>query len=256
MHPPERVRFMRDQIKLSLGRASAIITDSEYIRLELARHFSWPIERIFSVPLASSPEFKPRSYEELLPNLELLNLIPGNYTLFSGTIEPRKNISTLLDAYANLSLGIRKSCPLVVVGYKGWKSEDLHRRFDKGQSEGWLKYLGFVSNDLLATLMSGARLFVYPSYYEGFGLPVLEAMASGVPVICSNASSLSEVAGDAAAFHAPEDVDGLLNLLRIGLENNEWRTGAIKAGFIQSQNFSWDRCIEETLKVYKSVLND
>jgi len=252
-HPAERVRYMRAEIELSLKRATALITDTEYTRQEVAKFFGWPIERIHTVHLASAPEFMPRVEGELQAPLSGYGLEPNAYTLFTGTVEPRKNLGVLLDAYSTLPLSVRQRWPLVIAGYRGWASDDLHARFDGAQREGWLKYLGFVSNDLLPVLMAGARLFVYPSLYEGFGLPVLEAMSCGVPVVCSNASTLPEVAGEAAALYSPEDVDALLTLLKTGLEDDYWRRSACDAGLVQSAKFSWERCTRETLDVYRNV---
>ena len=253
-HPPERVRYMRAEIELSLKRAAALITDTEYTRQEVAAYFNWPLERIHAVHLASAPEFKPRTHAELQRTLVVYGLTPSHYTLFTGTIEPRKNIDVLLDAYAQLPTTTRLNCPLVVVGYRGWHSEKLHRRFEQAQQAGWLKYLGFVPHEVLPILMAGARLFAYPSLYEGFGLPVLEAMACGVPVVCSNASTLPEVAGNAAAYHHPKDVDLLQQLLQIGVEDQSWREQAIVKGLQQANKFSWERCTQETLKVYGDTL--
>lgn len=253
-HPQRRVDYLKTEIENTLKRASALITDTEYTRQEVANFFGWPIERIHAVHLASAPEFIPRASDDLIEPLSIFGLETSGYTLFTGTVEPRKNIGVLLDAYSRLPFSVRQRWPLVIVGYRGWASEDLHARFERAQREGWLKYLGFVSNDLLPILMAGARLFVYPSLYEGFGLPVLEAMSCGVPVVCSNASTLPEVAGEAAAFHAPQDVDALLTLLKAGLEDDPWRESARKAGLAQSAKYSWGRCTRETLNVYKSVL--
>lgn len=254
-HPPERVRYMQAEIERSLQRAVALITDTQYTRIEVARFFGWPLERVHAVPLASAAEFRPRAHEDLQAELQLLGVAPGGYALFTGTVEPRKNIDVLLDAYSRLPAACRARWPLVVAGYSGWASEALHRRFGIAQREGWLKYLGFVPDRSFPALMAGARLFAYPSLYEGFGLPVLEAMASGVPVVCSNASTLPEVAGSAAAFHSPQDVDRLSTLLRAGLEDDAWRAGAVEAGLRQAAGFSWDRCTRETLKVYETALN-
>ena len=120
--------------------------------------------------------------------------------------------------------------------------------------EGWAHYLGFVEADDLPFIYAGARVFVFPSLYEGFGLPVLEAMASGVPVVCSNASTLPEVTAGAAAMFEPEDVDGLNRLINKALEDDAWRNVAIKKGLLQASKFSWQRCAEETMAVYKEVL--
>lgn len=253
-HPRERVIFVRAQIEHALKHASAIITDTEFTRREVASFFNHPLERIHAVHLASAAEFRPHARDELQLLQPAYGLEPCGYTLFLGTVEPRKNLSTLLDAYARLPSATRMRWPLVIVGDQGWKSDDLHSRFDRAQREGWLKYLGFAQQDQLPILVAGARVFAYPSMYEGFGLPVLEAMASGVPVICSNASTLPEVAGDAAAFHAPDDVAMLTQLLQVGLEDAEWREQAIKAGLAQNKKFSWTRCVRETLDVYRSTM--
>lgn len=253
-HPPERVRYMQAEIELSLKRATALITDTEYMRLEVAKFFGWPLEHIYAVPLASAAEFRPRGEEELRQALTGFGLTPQGYTLFTGTVEPRKNIGVLLDAYARLPVAVRTRWPLVIAGYRGWRSDDLHARMDSAQREGWLRYLGFVPHDVLPHLTAGARLFAYPSLYEGFGLPVLEAMACAVPVVCSNASTLPEVAGNAAALHDPEDVDALLMLLRAGLEDDGWSASASKAGLAQAARFSWERCAAQTLDVYRKVL--
>jgi glycosyltransferase involved in cell wall biosynthesis len=255
-HPPERVRYMQAEIERSLKRATALITDTEYTRLEVAKFFGWPLDRIHAVPLASGPDFRPRTREELRNELSRFSLEPMEYALFTGTVEPRKNISILLDAYSKLPLATRTRWPLVITGYKGWRSEDLHARMDRAQREGWLRYLGFVPQHVLPILMAGARLFAFPSLYEGFGLPVLEAMASGVPVVCSNASTLPEVAGNAATFHSPEDVDTLSRLLQSGLEDDALREKSIKAGLVQAGKFSWERCTCETLNVYKTVMKN
>ena len=252
-HPAERVRYMQAEIERSLKRASAIITDTEFTRHEVAAFFGWPLEKIHAVPLACTPEFRPRDHEEVREDLARLGLNYQGYTLAIGTIEPRKNLSTLLTAYAQLPALLKSRFPLVLAGYTGWESAALHRQMDKAQQEGWLRYLGYQPADILPKLYAGARLFAFPSLYEGFGLPVLEAMASGIPVICSNASTLPEVAGDAALFHAPQDVEGLAGLLEKGLEDELWRQAATVRGLARAATFSWEKCTRETLEVYRSL---
>lgn len=254
-HPPERVRFMRRQIDLALKRADLIITDTEYTRREVAAYFNWPLQRIRAVHLASAAEFRPFPAEQLRPVLKEFGLEPGGYVLFTGTIEPRKNLEVLLQAYQQLPDAQRQRWPLVLCGYRGWASEGLYQRMDAAQRAGWLKYLGYVDAATLPQLMAGARLFVYPSVYEGFGLPVLEAMACGVPVICSSASTLPEVAGGAAALHAPQDVDGLSALLQQGLDDDGWHAQAVVAGLARAAQFAWSRCVSETLEAYVDARN-
>ncbi|WP_332468410.1 glycosyltransferase family 4 protein [Desulfogranum marinum] len=254
-HPPERVRYMHDEIELSLKRASMIITDSEYTRKEVVEYFGWPLDKIRAVPLASSGDFFPRDENELEILQTRYNVVPDGYCLFAGTIEPRKNILALLEAYELLPKAVRRHWPLVIVGYRGWNSEKLHQRLRQAENEGWLYYLGFVSADELSILFAGARMFVFPSLYEGFGLPVVEAMASGVPVVCSNAASLPEVAGDAAALFDPSDVDALSSCIRVGLEDNQWREDARRKGLVRASHFSWKRCAKETALVYQDVVS-
>lgn len=254
-HPPERVRFMRKEIALTLKRADRLITDSEYTRREIASYFGWPLEKIRAVPLACSEDFRPRPAEELLPLLSSYGLKPQGYCLYVGTIEPRKNLEALLDAYALLPPPVRREWPLVLAGHRGWRSEQLHARIEAAVAQGWARYLGFVDAAALPLIYAGARVFAFPSLYEGFGLPVLEAMASGVPVVCSNSSTLPEVAGEAAAMCAPQDVDALSRLLAVALEDEGWRADARRKGLLRAAGFSWQRCAEETVAVYREVIS-
>lgn len=253
-HPPERVRFMEIELSKTLLRAKMLITDSEFTRQELATYFGYPLSKIRSVPLACSDDFHPRDEIDALSVLSKFGLLYGKYTLYAGTIEPRKNIASLLNAYSALPNDVRERCPLVLVGYHGWQSEDLHERIEAAQREGWVRYFGYVTDNDLPYLYSGASLFFFPSHYEGFGLPVLEAMASGVPVICSNASSLPEVVGDAALMFEPNDVDALVKLILMGLEDDTWRMTAIEKGLRQASNFCWEQCALQTVEVYRELL--
>lgn len=252
-HPPERVRYMQAEIRQTLKRASVLITDSEFTRRELAGYFNWPMERIHAVPLATGRDFRPRGDGELRAALVRHGLDKGGYCLYAGTIEPRKNVGALLDAYGMLAADVRARWPLVLVGYEGWRSETLHARITEAERGGWVRYLGYVPAEDLPLLYAGARLFAFPSLYEGFGLPVLEAIASGVPVVCSNSSSLPEVVGDAAAMCAAEDVDALSELLGRGLEDEAWRRDAVEKGLQQARRFSWQRCAQETAAAYRAA---
>ncbi|MBA2653227.1 MAG: glycosyltransferase family 4 protein [Tatlockia sp.] len=253
-HPPERVRYAQKAALKTIKTADALIVDAEFIRQELASYFGYPLDKIYTVPLAAGEEFRPYTSDETKAVLSQYGLQHGLYSFYAGTIEPRKNLLTLLNAYEKLPLGLRQQFPLVLSGYKGWLSEAIHERIDKAKQSGWVKYLGFTPSDHFPALFAGARLFAFPSLYEGFGLPILEAMASGVPVICSNASTLPEVAGDAALMASPHDVDAWTELLHQGLMDDEWRAQAISLGYLQGAQFSWSRCATQTLAAYKAVI--
>ena len=250
-HPPERVRYMAQQLPLALQRASILLTDSAFTRAEVIAYSGLPAERVLAVPLAASSEFRPREAKECVAVLHRYGLNYQGYVLFAGTVEPRKNLARLLDAYADLPSTLRSQYPLVVVGYRGWRSDDLHTRLAAAENAGWVRYLGFVPEADLPVLFSGARSFAFPSIYEGFGLPVLEAMASGVPVVCSDASSLPEVAGGHALMCPPDDVDGLKCCIIKAVEDGAWRETASELGLEHSRSFSWERTVSETIQAYK-----
>ncbi|AUQ24167.1 glycosyltransferase family 4 protein [Dickeya zeae] len=252
-HPDERIRYMSKRLASSMERASCIITVSEFTKSELVRFCNYPESKIHVTPLACGDEFHPRTMDDVAPLLRRLGLSWNKFTLYIGSIEPRKNIGALLDAYEKLPLLIRRNYPLVLCGFKGWKSQDLHERFSKAEQQGWLKYLGFVEQENLPLLYSAARIFVFPSHYEGFGLPVLEAMASGIPVVCSNAASLPEITGDAALQSEPDDIDLLSLNIHKALVDEAWRAIAITRGFLRAERFSWSRCAKETISVYNIV---
>nr|WP_255423134.1 glycosyltransferase family 1 protein [Undibacterium sp. LX40W] len=171
--------------------------------------------------------------------------------MFVSTIEPRKNLSNLIAAYSKLPSAMRQRWPLVLVGGKGWNSEEIHAQIEQATAQSWLKYLGYVPQAHLPLLYAGARLFTYPSLYEGFGLPIAEAMASGVPVLTSNCSSMPEVAGTAALLVEPRDVDQMCVELERGLSDNVWRTLAIPKGLERASQLTWDTCVDKTLLAYK-----
>lgn len=251
---PQRVRFMQQELNVARKRADAFITDSQHGRLELAEYFDIDLQKIHAIPLASSAEFHPRSMEQTRATLDRHGLNHDGYSLYVGTIEPRKNLLSLLAAYERLPLPMRQRWPLVLSGYRGWRSEAIHAAIARAQNQGWARYLGFTPAADLPALYAGARLFCFPSLYEGFGLPVLEAMSSGTPVLCSNSSSLPEVAGDAALLNEPQDIEGMTQNLLRGLEDSAWRAEARLKGLRNAQGYSWQRCAEQTLHAYQQVI--
>lgn len=252
-HPVERVLAFEREFLGSLSRAAHVITDTETVRLELIEMFAVQPDTVTAVPLGVDTSFGPLSPEALAPALERWGLRPHRYGLCVSTLEPRKKISELLSAWRQLPRPVRDTYPLVLCGGAGWRNERLREQVNSGVVEGWLRHLGFVEEALLPRLYAGAALFVYPSIYEGFGLPPVEAMASGIPVMVSDRSCLPEVCGDAARFIDPDDADGFVSALSQNLADMDWRADSVRRGLARAREFSWDRCIDGTVEIYRKV---
>ena len=253
-HPAARVRAFEQLFESSLGRSAHIITDTETIKQELVATFSVRPETVTAIPLGVDPRFGPAdgSTSEALGSMGLSR---GGYGLCVSTVEPRKKILELLLAWERLPPEIRSRFPLVLAGGSGWKNDDLHAEIDRGVSDGWLRHLGFVDDELLPDLYAGAALFIYPSIYEGFGLPPIEAMASGVPVIVADRSCLPEVCGDAARYVDPDDLQAFSSTIEASLSDASWRAETSARGVERARQFTWDRCVGSTIDVYRKVIN-
>ncbi len=255
-HPRERILFMERNMPRTLAQAAAIICDSEFIRQEIIAILKVPADKVTAVPLGVDRAFHPRDPESMRPALARHHLDGLSYLLAVSTLEPRKNLPRLLAAYARLPESLRTRHPLALVGAKGWLNNELERHLAPLERTGQLRRLGYVPEEDLHALYAGAHAFAYPSLYEGFGLPLLEAMASGVPALSSNCSSLPEVAGDAALLVDPEDLDALTIGLERLLGDEPWRAWAKTRGLEQASRFSWDCCVEETVAVYRRLLGE
>lgn len=254
-HPVERVSMMNRYFDKALRQASALITDAEFVRQEIIQTFGVRPEKITAIPLGVESIFRPRSEEETQTVLAAHDLVHKNYFLTVGTLEPRKNLSLAIRAYSALPEPIRKRFPLVVVGMLGWHSAEIERLIAPLQRTGYIRQLGYVSRSDLATIVAGATTLIYPSIYEGFGLPPLEAMASGTPVICSNVSTLPEVVGDAGILIDPHDVKGLQGQLEAITSDQKLCDELAARARKRSLNFTWAKCADQTLSVYKSVIS-
>lgn len=252
-HPPERVRYLERYFISRLPQVTHIITISEAMKTEISKMLSVPLERISVTPLAVNDSFTRTVPEVVEPLLRRYGLKSGGYILSVGTLEPRKNLPTLLQAYSTLSVGIRAKYPLLLVGATGWLMEKLDDQIGRlGIRENVIK-AGYVPEKELPALYSGALMFVYPSLYEGFGLPPLEAMASGAPVIASDVSSIPEVVGDASIRIDPQDPDSLASAMTRLIEEPDLRRQLRNRGFERAALFSWPRCAEMTLEIYDRV---
>ena len=254
-HPVERVRAMDKYFQPGLERASLILTDSEFVKRELIEVFGVKPGLILPVPLGVEPLFRPQSAVETLPVLGRHGLSHGQYVLAVGTLEPRKNLEVALRAFMQLAPPLRKRFPLVLVGMKGWHTSALEQQIAPLVAAGEIRLLGYLPREDLATIIAGASALVYPSIYEGFGLPPLEAMACGVPVITSNVSSLPEVVGDAGIMLAPQDMQGIAEAMEMLLTAPDVREAFARKALARSAGFTWESCVSQTVAAYRRVLN-
>ena len=252
-HPPDRVRWLQRELPRAIERAAAILVDSEFTRREVLANFARDPRHVHTVHLGVSCEFRPRSAEETRPSLHALGLAHGEYLLTVGTIEPRKNIVHVLAAHALLPATLRDRYPLVVAGAGGWRAAGLERELRTLAAAGHVRMLGHVSNEHLPNLYAGAAAFLYPSLYEGFGLPPLEAMASGVPALVSDRGSLPEVTGDAALMIDPEQPELTSAKIEALLESGVRRADFARRGVQRAGQFKWETCARATLDVYRAV---
>jgi glycosyltransferase involved in cell wall biosynthesis len=252
IHPelyPPRWRLMYRAGLLRIARsADAVIAVSRHTAEDLARRGRIPRGRVHVVPLAASLQRGTADVEETLTRLK----VPSPYVLFVGTLEPRKNVVRLIRAYRRL---VARGAPhaLVLAGPMGWRHQALMKELAT-EAPGRIVLTGATASADLDGLYRGAAVFVYPSLYEGFGLPVLEAMSRGAPSVVSIASSLPEVAGEAAIPVDPRSVAGLAEAMERVINDRDLAARLGDAGRARAAGFSWDETARRTLEVYKSVL--
>ena len=252
-HPKERADFWQAEIHEVVKRASHIITDSEFQRKEIVELLDVEAEKVTAVHLGVEDKFQPFSADRSKIVLDKYGLRYKEYSLVVATLEPRKNFVRLIQAFEQMPAKIRKAYPLAIVGDKGWLSDDIHRTISSLMKENEAVKLGYVDEEDLPQLYSSASVFLYPSLYEGFGLPVLEAMASGTAVLTSNSTSIPEVAGSACLLVDPYSVDEIFKGWISLLEDKELRERLGNEGRLRARKFSWQRCVEETINAYEKL---
>lgn len=245
--------YWRLQIPIAARRSSYIITDSEHAREEIITDFQVAPERIKAIMLGFNPAMLERREPSAAAAVRAKYCLPQGYILYVGTIQPRKNIDTLIEAYHRLSQ-VRDDLPkLVIVGRKGWLYEKLFARIaELGLAEDVI-FTGFVPDEDLPYIYDGARLFTYLSFFEGFGLPPLEAMACGVPVVTSDTTSLPEVVGDAGIAVPPGDVGKVVAAIVSILDDAGYAALLGARGRERARLFSWEAAARETIEIYRTV---
>jgi glycosyltransferase involved in cell wall biosynthesis len=252
-HPPRRVLLNRPLVDLAVRRADAIITVSQSARRDIVRHYGLRPDQVHVVPEAAAPEFRPVDDAVRLESVRVRYGLAPRVILYVGTIEPRKNLPKLLDAFAQRRKTGDLCHQLVCVGPYGWLSRDIEEQLERLQITGAVRFTGYVPFEDLPAIYNLAEMFVFPSLYEGFGLPVVEAMACGTPVITGPAAALAEVGGGAVEQVLQLDADGLgCALVRLA-HSRERREQMAALGRLRAGEFSWHRAARETLEVYRLV---
>lgn len=249
-------RWLKNNLERYCRRADFILTVSEFSRQEIQRYMGVSAEKITVIYNGvDTRRYHPDYTAAQIDSAKSRNGICGKYFLYLGTLEPRKNIETLITAY-NL---LKKECggepfpKLVLAGKKGWMYESIFALVKKNGLENDVIFTGYVDEEDVPALLCGAHIFVFPSLYEGFGIPPLEAMACGTPVITSNTSSLPEVVGEAGILVPPMDAEGLKRSMQQLLTDEAMRQHYINAGFKQAQKFTWERSAEKLVDIYRKL---
>jgi len=257
--------YLRLFTRISCRRAARIIAVSQNTRADVMRLYGAPGERVEAIPHGVDPAFHPRPAAEVA-EFRRARSLPEHFVLFVGTLEPRKNLVKLIEAFSNLKhqtlapalrSGANASVSnvkLVLVGGKGWYYDQIFAAVERLNLQDRVIFAGYVPNGDLPMWYNAADVFAFPSRYEGFGMPVLEAMACGTPTVTSTASSLPEVAGDAALIVPPDDVDALADALHRALEGVELRQELRAKGIARAARFTWEEAARRTAAVYRRAI--
>lgn len=249
-HEPRAVLRGRVRLPRMVRRATLVITDSEAVRQEVCEHLRVAPEKVFAIPLAPRAEFAPMPAAVTAEVRKRLG-IEDEFVLFAGTMEPRKNLLTLIRAFEEVLRSSELRPQLVIVGKVGWKQTDVLKTLERAAFSDRIKLTGYVSDADLRALYSSCRAFVYPSIYEGFGLPPLEAMACGAPVI---ATAVPSVITSGARVISATDVNGLARNIVELLSDARARESVSAAGLKHASKFSWEQTAMLTREVYNEAL--
>jgi alpha-1,3-rhamnosyl/mannosyltransferase len=248
-HTPSNVRYFRHFVQHVLPRLAGVIVPSCAVKRDLGERLGTPEDRITVIPHGVDEGFfEPRAVERARAAYRL----PDRYILFLGTNEPRKNLATLLEAYRLLPGELRHAYALVVAGASGWKNAELRRAVKREPPSG-VRAIGYVAPELLPAVYSLATVFVFPSLYEGFGMPVLEAMAAGVPVVTSNVSAMPEVAGEAAITVNPRSPAELARAIECLLSDRTQAAALAESGRRRAREYTWEKTALATKAFFERV---
>jgi glycosyltransferase involved in cell wall biosynthesis len=239
----------------SVKRARAVITISESTRQDVIDFLDVPPERVRTIYCGCDENFRPLPAAEI-EAFKALHQLPGTFVLYLGTLEPRKNVDGLIRAYARWRERQPDAPPLIVAGGKGWYYHQIFKLVESLNLTESIRFPGYIPQDELPLWYNAATLFVYPSHFEGFGLPVLETMACGTPVITSTVSSLPEVAGQdgVARLVSPTDAEALAEAMNEVMVDADLRASMSERGLARAAKFKWQKTAQETIAIYQKVL--
>lgn len=243
--PPAARLYWSRYLPFTLRFARHILADSENTKRDIIRLTHISPDRIHVIYPGRDEKFQPM----INPRVDFD--VPAKFFLFVSTLEPRKGVDTLIAAFARAASQVAED--LVIVGKRGWDAEKFFIQVERAGLSARVRFLDYVADEQMLALYNRARALVFPSRYEGFGLPPLEAMASGTPVICSNAASLPEVVGDAGVLLAPDDVDGFARAMAQLARDDHFHSDLRVRGLVQATKFSWERAARATLAIYSKL---
>ena len=246
-HPKERMKFFENNFFKNIKKSDIIITGSLFSKKEILERLDFKDEEVKVIYHGVNHKIF-KIYKDTILNFDL----PKKFILSVGSIEPRKNLLGLLKAYNLLDENLKDEYKLVLVGFKGWENKEFMQLINNDKKN--IHYLGFISDEELAKVYNKATCFAFASFYEGFGLPILEAMACGTPVLSSNSSSMPEVGGDCVLYCNPHDVIDIKNNMEILLANKQLQKKLIEMGLKRVKNFSWEKSAIEHMKIFEELL--
>ncbi len=252
-HPQERLDYFDKYFFTNVKQSDWIITGSEFSKKEIIKYLKFTKENITVIHHGVDHNMY-KIYDDNILNITKDKLeLSDNFLLFVGSIEPRKNLLHLIKAYKLLDEKIKEKFPLILVGFKGWENDEIMIEIRKEQEN--IKYLGYLTDKELAYVYNLATVFIYPSLYEGFGIPPLEAMACGTAVISSNAASLPEVCADSALYIDPLNIEDIKDKLQMLLLDELLQEDMIKKGLHRVKQFTWEKSTQKHIEVFEKVLN-
>lgn len=247
-HTKEKIEYFQDKFFQNIYKSDMIITGSNFTKQEILDRLDFTSEKVKVVYHGIDHDLF-KIYNDTSVSFEL----PLKFIFIVGSIEPRKNLIGLLKAYDSIDKELKNEYKLVLAGFKGWENKEVMELINSNKED--IHYLGYISDIELAKTYNLASLFVYPSFYEGFGLPPLESMACGTPVICSNTTSLPEVGGDAVVYCDPYDVENIKVQIELVLNDEILQKDMIKNGLERVKQFTWEKSANKHIQVFKELIN-